>query len=228
MHKLHRTGVTPPTCLDAYDYQNQGWDDLAADCKRQLRVALVEMQGIPGVTTRDAKEYGLRCAYCEGAIYHQGHIEHFRRKNPKHFPELTFAWHNLFLACGSHQHCGHYKDRPNAPAYNPEQLIKPDEHDPEQYFYFHSSGEVLPRHGLKADDALRAAETIGVFGLNDSSLRGSRAEALSFYRKKIAGDLDELESWPSEDRETYLIGEIEATRWDPYATTIKHFLQRSA
>ncbi len=228
MHKLHRTGVTPPTCLDAYDYQNQGWDDLAADCKRQLRVALVEMQGIPGVTTQDAEEYGLRCAYCEGAIYHQGHIEHFRRKNPKHFPELTFVWHNLFLACGSHEHCGHYKDRPNAPAYNPEQLIKPDEHDPEQCFYFHSSGEVRIREGLNTEDRYRATETIRVFGLDNRTLAGSRRAALSQYRQRVLGELDEMASWEPALREEYFRAEIEATRWDPYATTIKHFLQRSA
>lgn len=112
MHKLDRTSVTPPACLDAYDYRTQKWKDLGSECKRELRAALVQMQGIPGVTTPDANEYGLRCAYCEGTIFHEGHIEHFRRKNPAHYPELTFAWPNLFLACGASSHCGHYKDRP--------------------------------------------------------------------------------------------------------------------
>ena len=231
MHKLDRSNGTAPTCLAEYDHRTQTWSDLRGECKQALRAALVKMQGIPGVTTVDASEYGVRCAYCEAQIHHAGHIEHFRRKNrqrPDGYPELTFAWDNLFLACGEKIHCGHYKDRTNAPAYDPSELIKPDEHDPEHFLYFHSSGEVRPRRGLGEVDARRAAETIRVFGLNDACLAGKREKALSVYRQKIAADLDELAAWPTEDREAYLSGEIEATRWDPYATTIKHFLQNTA
>lgn len=228
MHKLDRAAIAPPICLAAYDYRTQNWEDLASECKRQLRAALVQMQGIPGVTTPDANEYGLRCAYCEGTIFHEGHIEHFRRKNPAHHPELTFAWPNLFLACGAHMHCGHYKDRRGAPAYNPAQLIKPDEHDPEHYLHFHSSGEVRVRGGLDANDAQRASETIRVFGLADRALAGARAKVLNIYKKRVMADLDELVDWPHEDRQAYLTEEIEATCYEPYATTIHHFLQGAA
>lgn len=228
MHYLDRTSVEAPLCLNNYDYQTQTWNDFGGPCKELLRGALVELQGIPGVTTEDGAEYGVRCAYCEGAIRHQGHIEHFRRKNPNHFPELAFVWTNLFLACGSQSHCGHYKDRPLAPPYDPNILIKPDEHDPEQFLYFHSSGEVRIRAELNDDaDRQRASRTIRVFGLNDPALSGARANAVSIYRKRILGDLDEIASWSPQDREAYLQCEIEATRWEPYATTIKHFLLKS-
>jgi uncharacterized protein (TIGR02646 family) len=228
MHKLDRTGVAPPACLATYNYKAQSWDDLAPVCKRELRAALVLMQGIPGVTTPDANEYGLRCAYCEGTIFHEGHIEHFRRKNAKHFPQLTFAWNNLFLACGSNEHCGHYKDRRGALAYDPAQLIKPDQDEPDSYLYFHSSGEVRARAGLNPVDASRANETIRVFGLDDRTLAGSRAKSISIYKRKVASDLDELASWPFADRQAYLAGEVDATRYEPYATTVKHFLQSAA
>lgn len=231
MHKLERSKVTAPECLADYDYRTQIWDDLRGERKRALRAALVQMQGIPGVTPDDGSEHGVRCAYCEAQIHHAGHIEHFRRKNrsrPDGYPELTFKWGNLFLACGSQTHCGHYKDRKSAPAYDPDELIKPDEHDPEYYLYFHSSGEVRPRHLLEPADAHQATETIRVFRLNEASLAGRREKALRVYRERIAADLDELADWPSEDREAYLRDEIEATRWDPYATTIKHFLQNAA
>lgn len=228
MHKLDRTGVAPPACLAAYNHPAQIWADLAAQCKRELRAALVWMQGIPGVTTPEANEYGLRCAYCEGTIFHEGHIEHFRRKNAKYFPELTFAWKNLFLACGANAHCGHYKDRSAAQPYDPDQLIKPDEHEPDSYLYFHSSGEVRARSGLNPGDAFRAGETIRVFGLDSPTLVGARAKSLSLYKKKVAADLDELTSWSVADRQAYLAGEIDATRYDPYATTVKHFLQSAA
>lgn len=225
MHKLDRAAVNPPDCLAHYDYNTQKWDDLAGDCKKALRAALVQMQGNPEVTTADADEYGLRCAYCEGAIYHEGHIEHFRRKNPAYFPELTFVWENLFLACGSNDHCGHYKDRKGAAPYNPDQLIKPDDYDPEHYLYFHSSGEVRPRHGLENGDQLCATETIRVFGLDKPTLSGKRRNAMVTYKAKVLSELDELATWPERDRNQYLAEEIEAIRWEPYATTIKHFLQ---
>lgn len=225
MHKLDRSGVAAPDCLDDYDYNTQTWDDFGGECKKALRAALVQMQGTPGITTGDSGEYGVRCAYCEGQIFHEGHIEHFRRKNLKHHPELTFDWSNLFLACGSKTHCGHYKDRPSAPAYDPEQLIKPDEHNPDEFLYFHSSGEVRIRERLSAEHALRAATTIQVFGLDNSTLEGNRARAVSEYRKMNAEDFEVIASWNEADRWEYFESEIEATRWQPYATTIKHFLQ---
>ena len=231
MHKLNRSSVTAPSCLAGYDYRTQAWDDIGAACKRQVRDALLQVQGIPGVTTKNASEFGLRCAYCEGAIRHGGHIEHFRRKNCNRsdgYPELTFDWDNLFLACGSQGHCGHYKDRRLAPPYDPDLIIKPDEHDPDHYLYFHSSGEVRPRNGLSQADELRARETIRVFGLDSRALAGERARAVSKYRNMKSQDFEELASWDEADRQEYLRAEIEETHWEPYATTIKHFLQGAA
>ena len=225
MHKLDRTTVTAPTCLNDYQYPTHTWDKLDGTCKRALRAALVQMQGIPGITTPDANEYGLRCAYCEAQIRHEGHIEHFRRKNPLlGFPQFTFAWENLFLACESEEHCGHYKDRKWASPYNPDELIKPDQDDPDQFLFFHSSGQVLPREKISEKDRRRASETIRVFGLDNPTLEGARHRAVKGYRKMKDADLQEIESWSDAEREAYLQGEITATQWEPYATTIKHFL----
>lgn len=227
MHYLDRASVQAPACLNNYDHTTQTWDDFGGACKEQVRAALVALQGIPGVTTAEADEYGVRCAYCECAIFHEGHIEHFRRKNPAHFPELTFVWANLFLACGSHDHCGHFKDRKSGLHYDPARLIKPDEYDPELFLYFHSTGEVRVRAGLTTlDEQERARETIRVFGLDAPALSGERANSVSLYKRRILGDLDEIASWPQQDREDYLQGEIQATCWEPYATTIKHFLMK--
>ena len=228
MHKLDRSTAVAPASLSTYDYTIQTWDDLEPDCKRALRAALVQMQGITGITTADANEFGIRCAYCESSIHNAGHIEHFRRKNKKHFPELTFDWHNLFLACGSSAHCGHYKDRKNAPDYNPNHLIKPDIHNPDHYLYFHSSGEVRPQTGISESDKHLAEETIRVFGLDCNELSGFRRSVLSTYKKKILDDLNEICDWTDAERSDYLLEEIEATQWEPYATTIKHFLQKQA
>lgn len=225
MHKLDRDGAKTPSCLCAFNYQTQSWDDLTSSCKREVRSSLVNMQRNPSLAA-DASEYGVLCAYCEGAVYTDRHLEHFRRKNPKYFPKLTFEWSNLFLACGSSQHCGHYKDRKSAPSYNPDDLIKPDEMDPEDYLYFHSSGEVRARAGIAPTEEVKAQTTIQVFGLNNPSLCGLRYKSLQKYKEIILEDLHEIESWSAEERNTYLQGEVEATRWEPYATTIKHFLTK--
>lgn len=217
MHKIDRALVDAPACLATYDYQTRKWDDIDRDCKAAVRFALTQIQGI-------------RCAYCESTIRHEGHIEHFRRKNAGHFPELCFTWTNLFLACGSRDHCGHFKDRRHAPPYRPDLLIKPDEDDPDDYFYFHSSGEVRIRTDLSKRAAVRATETIRVFGLNEPALAGARARAVGSYRKRDTFDelLQVLSTWDERDREEYLEQEIDATRFDEYATTIKHFLRRMA
>ena len=150
MHKLGRATVQRPACLDNYDWNLHSWDDFQGQDKKTVRLALQRIQGRQ-IAADDADDevyvvIGLRCAYCESQVYYGGHIEHFRRKNPAHFPQLTFEWTNLFIACASKEHCGHYKDRPRALPYDPDDLIKPDEHDPDDYLYFHSSGEVRVRH----------------------------------------------------------------------------------
>lgn len=221
MRKLDRDLVVPPACLKNYSHLIEKWDSLNSVCRKELRQAVMGMQRSPVTGV-------VLCAYCEGAIHNEiGHIEHFRPKGFTSFPELTFEWTNLFFSCESSKHCGHYKDRPGAEAYSFDYLIKPDEVDPEKYLYFHSSGEVRERAGLYSDQTRIASETIRVFGLNSASLRDSRFKALSAYQKIISEDLDEISMWSEEDRNSYLQEEIEATRWDPYATTIKHFLSKS-
>lgn len=238
MHQLHRNLVPAPVCLIGYDYHTQTWDDLDRSCKRQVRLALQRIQG-QQIATDDANDeaiyiIGLRCAYCEGPIRHGGHLEHFRRKNPSHpngYPELTFDWHNLFLACDSQEHCGHYKDRPRGDAYEPDDLIKPDIHDPDKYLYFHSTGQVMVRNtrsDMTEQDRHRGAETIRVFNLDCPILRGERVKAIRQYRDRNRGVLEFLmEQCSPAEREAFIREEIEATRWEPYATTIKHFFEKA-
>lgn len=226
MHKLDRSRVAVPLCLDAYDHRTKIWDDLESGCKRKVREELLAMQGRP-VPGSDGTFVDVRCAYCEAVIYERGHIEHFRRKNRElGFPELTFSWGNLFLSCDDKAHCGHFKDRPGGEPYDPNVLVKPDEDDPDKFLYFHSSGEVRPREGLPAREKLRAEETIRIFRLDESTLAYDRARAVKVYREMKKDDFEELASWSQEMRQEYYAEEIEATQWDRFATTIRHFLQR--
>lgn len=222
MRRLDRASFLPPICLAMYAYPGHTWDDLSQACKAALRQVLSKMQCADPVVMPHGS---LNCAYCESPIRHAGHIEHFRRKNPAHFPQLTFDWDNLFLSCDAKSNCGHYKDRPKAPAYNPADLIKPDQDDPDQFLYFHSTGHVRCRQGLDAFKANRASETIRVFGLDNGTLTGARRKALQFYRNKVLADLDELASWSPADRNAYLAGEVEDAVGQSFSATIRHFLQ---
>ncbi|WP_147164778.1 retron system putative HNH endonuclease, partial [Pararhodospirillum oryzae] len=150
------------------------------------------------------------------------HIEHFYARGIDE--DQVFVWENLFLSCEEKKHCGHYKDRSGHQTYDPSFLIKPDEENPEDFLFFHSSGEVRPRNNLTEDDRRRAEETIRVFGLNAPVLKGKRAQAAKGFRKSLEQDLDTLASWPEEERRDYLYSEIEARRGEPYATTLKHCL----
>ena len=212
MHYLDRTAAPRPPCLDEYTYPAQNWGNVN-DCKPAIRSALIVIQG-------------ERCAYCEGPLFDGRHIEHFRRKNPAHFPELTFEWTNLFLSCQSQRHCGHFKDRPGAPQYNPDDLIKPDVDDPDEFFYFYSTGEVRVRNNMVGVQGGPAVETIRVFGLDDPALVGRRRKAVAPWKRQMEPDMNELSSWPAGDRHQYLSDELAAVADLPYATTIRHFLER--
>ena len=214
MHKLDRSAVAKPACLASYNYPQNTWEDVSSSDKRQIRNSLKKMQD-------------CRCAYCEGPIYsNNGHIEHFRRKTPAYFPSLTFAWSNLFLSCDSCEHCGHYKDGPSAGCYNSDDLVKPDKDDPDQFFYFHSSGEVLPRSGIDTVQSRRAKETIRVFNLNCGVLKAARQRALRIYQERDLGFLEELMELEEEARQLFISDEIKNTRSDPYWTVIRHFFEK--
>ena len=211
MHFLDRKATSAPGCLAAYDYRTQNWDDVGP-CKPAIRSQLAAMQV-------------ERCAYCEAPLFGGGHIEHFRRKNAAHFPELTFYWPNLFLSCDSVANCGHFKDRRNAAAYDPKQIVKPDEDDPEVFLYIHSDGEVRPRSSADHAGKARANETIEVFGLNDPALKDSRRRALNRYLR--GASLDEVFTTLSgEELREYLEIELRGTETIAFRTAVHHFLKK--
>ena len=214
MLKLNRTSVEAPECLARYNHVVKKWDNIDSGDKRQVSECLERLQA-------------KRCAYCECALFDDDHIEHFRRKNPAYFPQLTFAWDNLFLSCNSANHCGHYKDRRSADPYDPNHLIKPDNHDSGYFLYFHSSGEVRVRSGLQGNDLHCAEETIRVFGLQHGGLNHARRQVLSRYWRENENLLDDLMSWSNVDRDDYISLEIEDGRNKPHASVIAHFLQKT-
>jgi uncharacterized protein (TIGR02646 family) len=213
MHFLDRNMVTEPACLGSFRHPGHTWDSPELIfSKAEIREALANLQVD-------------RCAYCESPLYGGGHIEHFRRRHPNHFPELTFAWNNLFLSCNNQKTCGHFKDRKGAPSYDHKQLVKPDEDQPDDFFFFHSSGEVRGRDKADSEKQKRADETIRVFGLNEASLRDGRRKAVRRYLR-LHGSIDEIEALSRKKRRQYLEAEIKATTDIPFCTSVHHFLKQ--
>ena len=207
MRKLDRTVVAAPVCLAGYSHPAQRWNDVGPVDKQQIRVNLEQLQG-------------RRCAYCEGDIDTLGqHIEHFRRK--RHFPQLTFAWDNLYWSCDQTDSCGHHKDN-GAAAYNVNDLIEPCIHDPDQFFRFRSDGTISIRPGLTPADQHRAEETLRVFNLNPQwgRLRNMRKAAVSGYVFMV----DPGVGFTANDWREFFSDELEQAVMHPFYTAIRHVL----
>lgn len=213
MHRLERASVSAPPCLALYRHGANNWDDVTLEHKQEIRQHLQRMQG-------------RRCAYCEGSIDLLGqHIEHFRRKNAAHFPQLTFEWTNLFWSCNQDGHCGCFKDRRSGP-YDPNDLIDPSLHDPEVYLRFSSDGRIRLLRNLTIAEQHRARETLRVFNLDHEHgpLRRMRESHCAGY-VALGAEIAELAAHTSPDEwQAFFDDEIEHTRELPFATAIKHTL----
>lgn len=125
MHKLQRRAA--PTCLSRYQHGRDNWKTVTVEDKQAIWEKLDEMQQ-------------HRCAYCEDTLRdNKKHIDHFRQKGRD--PKVTFLWSNLFGSCNRVDNCGKFKDE--LPHYDPADLIKPDEEDPE-YFSCSSATAAWP------------------------------------------------------------------------------------
>ena len=211
MRKLDRTAASAPSCMAQYARQHNRWEDLTGEEKEPIRDALKEVQN------------GL-CAYCEGPLGDGGHIEHFCRQ--RDFPDRIFTWENLFLSCDAQGHCGHYKDRPGA-SYDPADLVKPDEDNPDEFLYFSPGGDVRPRGNIAATQRRKAEETIRVLNLNHGALQALRRRALAAYVGREPNILEALEGFEEAIRRQFIDEEIARTAPDPYSAVIRHFFEPS-
>lgn len=172
MHKLMRSAVVPNALAEAKAFGAQDWSAFwqgRSVAKEEVQLALLLMQ--------DEK-----CAYCEcGLGLHEGHIEHFKKKNPQWFPELTFEWSNLYYSCCRNGTCGFHKDRVLVDKDKISALIDPCVDDPEDYLQFTFDGQVSARGGLSNEAAHRAELTIDTFNLKHLQLVQMRLNVLKSY-----------------------------------------------
>ncbi|EPL1951887.1 TPA: TIGR02646 family protein [Citrobacter freundii] len=175
MKKIDRSKSVTPLCLSSFTHTLHSWDNVTKKNKRKIWVELGKIQD------------GF-CVYCEkNAQKGDGHIEHFFHKGEDDsgqypFKHLTFDWNNLFGCCNSKEHCGHYKDQklPGGKhrVYDPLKLIKSDKENPEDYFNFSASGNILVKNMLTSEKRDKAEETIKALNLTAPSLVSSRKEQI--------------------------------------------------
>jgi uncharacterized protein (TIGR02646 family) len=212
MHKLERPQA--PDCLAKYKHGRNNWGDVSPEDKMQIRQRLDEMQQ-------------KRCAYCECPINidiekKDAHIEHFRQRS--RCPQETFEWSNLFGSCNSQESCGNHKDR--LPPYNPADLIKMDEDDPDDFFLFVADGTIDLRKNLTEPQKHRAKETLRIFNLSPQhgALRHRRKAAVQGYLQTAEVLTEMVLNFGEEECLPLFEKELNATKDLPFATAIRHIL----
>lgn len=127
-----------------------------------------------------ARMTGDRCAWCDDFLVRRDTVDHLRPKS--RFPELAFAWDNLFPACTG---CQGRQDRWD------DRLLKPDDLNYRFYRYFKydaSTGRLEPNPTAAPEEADRAKVTIALFGLNDPRLVEDRRRATRNPRPALPED----------------------------------------
>lgn len=126
-----------------------------------------------------------KCAYCEShiAVVTYGEIEHFRPKSK--YPELTFAWNNLLLACDRCNDAGHKGNRFPLDGEGNPLLLDPTDPDTEpqahlDFVWDHKAG-LASIYGK--DDRGRTVEEI--FDLNGKRDRQALMQHRSLTVKKL-------------------------------------------
>lgn len=211
MHRLNRG--TEPACLRKYRNSDVKWEAVESDDKAAIHEQLFAMQS-------------SFCAYCEASIKNADnrHIEHFRKR--QNYPELAFAWNNLFWSCCNQNCCGFHKDSAATGSYSPDNLVKPDEEDPDEYFLFLATGKIKVRDGLSSEKRRRAEETLRVFNLNggNSGLIERRRIVARNYAKCMEALMQQMNSTAAAKIIEYINQLLEDARNNEFYATVRHVL----
>jgi len=134
----------------------ESWDELSKDIGYDVRVYML------------MKEQNYQCAYTEIYIEPEdSHIDHFKKQSflrKKLFSITIFEWNNLLTSCNSEFYGARFKDK-NITCNDYKELIDPVSDDPQKYFDYSITGEIL----VGENDA-KANNTLRLFNLNDYSL----------------------------------------------------------
>jgi uncharacterized protein (TIGR02646 family) len=111
-----------------------------------------------------------KCVYCESALDVTSalEIDHYHPKSV--YPNDILTWTNLLPACSKCNGAKGEEDHGGS-------LLKPDDEDPEPFFWVHpDTGKLEPHPSLDAAGIRRAEETIRICDLQRAALCSQRAE----------------------------------------------------
>lgn len=158
------------------------WDDIAP-IRQDLRKYILE-------------EQGSCCAYTEIRIVEDNdcHIDHYLTRNL--FPEKTFEYKNMFVACNSENYGAKYKDKQVTGKSDYAFLVNPAEENPLDFLEFSFTGNVY-----SINENEKGVQTISSFNLNE--------ETLVERRKTSIYCLLQMKEWLNEEEMVEAIGEFE-------------------
>jgi uncharacterized protein (TIGR02646 family) len=113
-----------------------------------------------------------KCVYCESVLEVTGYteVDHYIAKTVN--SALVFEWSNLLPAC---RRCNNAKGE----QHHGGTLLKPDDEDPEPFFWIHpDTGKLEPHPQRSTADQRRAAETIRICDLQRPALCEERYQML--------------------------------------------------
>jgi uncharacterized protein (TIGR02646 family) len=215
MHYLKR--ASSPACLSQFQHGRDNWNNVSEVDKKSIWNELNDMQA------------GF-CAYCERSIKAPDqHIDHFVQKSRQ--PQLTFKWDNLFGSCNRESSCGKHKDN-FRPHYNQQDLIKPDQEDPEYFFVFASDGSIAIRNQLNEAEKKRAQATLNILNLDvkNVALRSARRVAVEGFKQTSEAIWSIAQEYrnaglPDTDWQNFLDQELAESQRLQFTTAIKHVLK---
>ena len=136
-----------------------------------------------------SRRFSDNCGYCERKCDANADdagrsptVDHFRPLNL--YPWLSYEWTNWIFSC---RRCNEDHKRGYWP---PSGYVDPcaaqTTERPEQYFdYSHTTGEVVPKHGLARVDLDKARRTINDLGLNTLDMRINRRRWIERLRSSL-------------------------------------------
>ncbi len=182
-----------------------------------IKTALIEMSG-------------GKCAFCESFIeaIDFGDIEHFFPKSL--YPEFTFDWDNLFLACTK---CNNEKRAFDTQTHP---IIHPVNDNPKDYFIYR---DLLIEINPDAPDLTKGKRTIEVCNLQRIGLVQTRFPVLlQFYKNEhgLRAQIDRFNELQQNARRDKVASDIldfldvvknEANTKETYAGFLRYFLRKS-
>ncbi len=161
------------------------WNDIA-EIRDNIRTYMLSgLVPDENIEQNTIPEQNYQCAYTEIDIEesnYSSHIDHFHKQSM--FPIFRFKWSNLFTSTNNEYFGAKYKDntyRIKQEEY--QHLINPSIENPNDFFKYSFTGEILIKEGdINSDKYKKAELTKDAFNLNERSLVEQRQTVVKMVK----------------------------------------------